>query len=44
MTFADQVVVMENGTAVEEGPYRDLIRKKGKLWDMLQVDQQLERA
>lgn len=44
MTFADQVVVMENGSAIEEGPYQDLIRKKGKLWDMLELDQQPGRA
>ncbi|KAK5460883.1 ATP-dependent permease [Exophiala xenobiotica] len=38
MSFADHVVVLENGGVAEEGAYQDLLRRRGKLWEMLEVD------
>ncbi|RMZ81971.1 hypothetical protein DV737_g2262, partial [Chaetothyriales sp. CBS 132003] len=35
MAFADNVVVMEAGSVVEEGKYNELIAKKGKLRELL---------
>ena len=37
MKFADQVVVMEDGRVVEEGTYKALCTRKGKLWEMLKL-------
>lgn len=40
MSFADHVVVLENGSVAEEGAYQDLLTRRGKLWEMLEVDAQ----
>ena len=37
MEFADNVVMLENGSVVEEGTYEGLLAKKGKLWEMLRA-------
>jgi len=30
---ADWVVVLEKGVIVEQGPYHDLLKQQGKLWE-----------
>ena len=35
MRFADYVAVMEDGRVVEDGTYKGLLVKRGKLWEML---------
>lgn len=37
MQCADKVVVLERGTVAEEGGFRELVARKGKLWEMLKV-------
>ncbi|KAK5209706.1 ATP-dependent permease [Exophiala xenobiotica] len=38
MSFADHVIVLENGSVAEEGAYQELLRRRAKLWEMLEVD------
>ena len=37
MQCADYVVVLEQGRVAEEGGFRELVARKGKLWEMLRV-------
>ncbi len=39
---ADKVVVLEEGEVVEQGPYQELLEKKGKLWEYHALQYQLE--
>ncbi len=41
---ADWVVVVEKGRVIEQGPYSELLRKKGKLWEFhsIQFQQAIE--
>ncbi|KAK5306945.1 ATP-dependent permease [Exophiala xenobiotica] len=38
MSFADHVIGLENGSVAEEGAYQELLRRRAKLWEMLEVD------
>jgi ATP-binding cassette, subfamily B (MDR/TAP), member 1 len=42
MQCADYVVVLEQGRLAEEGGFRELVARKGKLWEMLRVGGVLE--
>lgn len=37
MQCADNVVVLDQGRVAEEGHFQDLLRRKGRLWEMLNV-------
>jgi ATP-binding cassette subfamily B (MDR/TAP) protein 1 len=43
MQCADHVVVLDQGRVAEEGGFRELVARKGKLWEMLRVGGVLER-
>ena len=42
MLCADNVVVLERGRVAEEGSFKELLARKGKLWEMLKVGGALE--
>jgi ATP-binding cassette, subfamily B (MDR/TAP), member 1 len=42
MQCADNIVVLEQGKVTEEGGFRELLAKKGKLWEMLRAGGVLE--
>ena len=42
MQCADNVAVLEQGRVAEEGGFRELLARKGKLWEMLRVGGALE--
>lgn len=38
MAFADEVVVLAQGTIIEQGPFRELLSRRTILWEMLRAD------
>jgi ATP-binding cassette subfamily B (MDR/TAP) protein 1 len=42
MQCADHVVVLDQGRVAEEGEFRELLARRGKLWEMLRVGGVLE--
>lgn len=43
MSFADHVAVLDEGSLVEEGPFTELLSKRGRLWKMLQSGEAVKK-
>ena len=44
MSFADHVVVLNKGSAIEEGSFQGLLNKRGKFWELMRLESDLRTS